>query len=53
VKIIIDTHIFLWVLFDPDRISSNRRTEIETQANIMYLRSISIAELMIKLSIKK
>ena len=52
-KIIIDTHIFLWALSDPQRIHKDKLTQIETQANIVYVSSISIAEMMIKASIGK
>ena len=52
-KIIIDTHIFLWSLADPARIAKNRINELETPTNIIYVSSITIAELMIKASIGK
>ena len=52
-KIIIDTHIFLWALSDPDKITAEKYREIVTQANQIYVSSISIAELMIKASLGK
>jgi PIN domain nuclease of toxin-antitoxin system len=52
-RIIIDTHIFLWSLSEPQRIDKRRRGEIESRANIVYVSSISIAEIMIKASIGK
>ena len=52
-KIIIDTHIFLWILTDPEHISKDQRAEIERLSNIIYVSSISIAEIMIKSSIGK
>ena len=52
-RLIIDTHIFLWTLADPKRIHRDQRAEIETHANIVYVSSISIAEVMIKASIGK
>ncbi len=52
-KILIDTHIFLWALADPQRLSEKQRTEIESPTNIIYLSAISIAEIMIKASLKK
>ncbi len=52
-RIIIDTHIFLWALSDPKRIDKDKLAEIETQANIVYVSSISIAEIMIKASLGK
>ena len=52
-KIILDTHIFLWILSDPEKIDPNKIAEIETLANTIYISSISIAEIMIKASINK
>lgn len=52
-KIILDTHIFLWALGDPDKIREQSRAEIETLANVVYVSSISIAEIMIKSSVGK
>jgi PIN domain nuclease of toxin-antitoxin system len=52
-KIIIDTHIFLWSLADPARIAKHKLKELESQTNIIYVSSITIAELMIKASIGK
>ncbi|MCD6197838.1 MAG: type II toxin-antitoxin system VapC family toxin [Deltaproteobacteria bacterium] len=52
-KIIIDTHIFLWSLSDPSRIAEQKVRELESLANIIYVSSITIAELMIKASIGK
>jgi PIN domain nuclease of toxin-antitoxin system len=52
-KIIIDTHIFLWSLADPSRIAKQRLNELESPTNIIYVSSITIAELMIKASIGK
>ncbi|HEB32002.1 MAG TPA: type II toxin-antitoxin system VapC family toxin [Spirochaetes bacterium] len=52
-KIILDTHIFLWALSEPKKIDSIQLQEIETQANKIFISSISIAEIMIKTSLKK
>jgi len=52
-KIILDTHIFLRALAEPERISGKKREEIESPANIVYISAISIAELMIKASLGK
>jgi PIN domain nuclease of toxin-antitoxin system len=52
-KIIIDTHIFLWSLSDPSRIAEQKVRELELPTNIIYVSSITIAELMIKASIGK
>ncbi len=52
-RIIIDTHIFLWALSDPKQLESKQKSLIESTANIIYVSSISIAEIMIKKSLGK
>lgn len=52
-KILIDTHIFLWMLSDPEKLNQKRRYELESPANEVYLSSMSVAELMIKTSLGK
>ena len=52
-KIILDTHIFLWCLAEPEHLSELQRNEIETLANTILVSSISIAEIMIKSSLGK
>ena len=52
-KIIIDTHIFLWSLASPERIAVTKRKELETPTNIIFVSSITIAEIMIKASVGK
>ena len=52
-KILVDTHIFLWMLSVPEKLSEKRRYELESPANEVYLSAISIAEMMIKQTIGK
>jgi PIN domain nuclease of toxin-antitoxin system len=52
-KILIDTHVFLWMLSYPEKLNEKRRYELETPANEIFLSAMSIAELMIKQSIGK
>lgn len=52
-KIILDTHIFLWALSEPGRLSKKKLFEIEALSNVIYVSSISIAEIMIKSSLGK
>lgn len=52
-NIIIDTHIFLWALSSPDKINPEKRKQIESATNTIYVSSISIVELIIKSSIGK
>ena len=52
-KILIDTHIYLWMLSCEEKLSQTRRYELESPANEVFLSAMSIAELMIKHSIGK
>jgi PIN domain nuclease of toxin-antitoxin system len=52
-KIIIDTHIFIWALSSPGKLSIKQRSALETPANTVFVSSASVAELMIKHSIGK
>jgi len=53
VKILIDPHIFLWMLSCPERLNEKRRYQLESRSNEIFLSAMSIAELMIKHSIGK
>ncbi len=50
-KIIIDTHLFLWLAATPEKLSPKQMKIVENLDNTLYLSSISIAEMMIKRSI--
>jgi PIN domain nuclease of toxin-antitoxin system len=52
-KIIIDTHIFLWALAEPQKLSDANRSELVDLSNTIYVSAISITEIMIKTSIGK
>jgi len=52
-RILVDTHIYLWMLSCPEKLSDTRRYELESPVNEVFFSSISIAELMIKHSIGK
>lgn len=52
-KIIIDTHIFLWAITDNPKLTKKQTQGLQTLSNTIYLSSISITELMIKSSIGK
>ncbi|MEE9352593.1 MAG: type II toxin-antitoxin system VapC family toxin [Thiotrichaceae bacterium] len=52
-RILIDTHIFLWAISEPHKLSKTQRTELETLSNIIYVSSITIVEIMIKTSLGK
>ena len=52
-KILIDTHIFLWAIAAPQKLSKNHREELERLSNIIYVSAVTITELMIKSSMGK
>lgn len=52
-RILIDTHVFIWAVAAPERLSPRQRSELESRANIVYLSSVSVAEIMIKASLGK
>lgn len=52
-KILIDTHIFLWLLACPEKLTEKRRYELESPSNEVLLSAMSIAELMVKSGIGK
>ena len=52
-RILIDTHVFIWAVAAPERLLPERRGELESRANTIYLSSVSIAEIMIKASLGK
>ena len=52
-KILVDTHIFLWMLSWPEKLNKKRRYELEFSGNEVFLSAISIAELVIKSSTGK
>ncbi len=52
-KILIDTHIFLWAIGEPEMLSSKKKEELERLSNIIYVSAVTITELMIKSSLGK
>lgn len=52
-KVIIDTHIFLWAVSEPEKLSPKQIEILERPSNVIYVSSISITEIMIKVSIGK
>ena len=52
-KIIIDTHIFLWALSEPHKLSPTHKKELQAKYNQIFVSSITVAELMIKSSLGK
>lgn len=52
-KILIDTHIFLWALASPDRLNERQTNLLQARYNTIYVSAMTIAELSIKHSIGK
>lgn len=52
-NIIIDTHIFLWLLNDPSKIDKTYLQHLENTDNNIYLSSMSMVEIIIKNAIGK
>lgn len=52
-KILLDTHIFLWMFLNPSRISANVEFLLKDTANEIFLSSISSWEIAIKYSVGK
>lgn len=52
-QIILDTHIFLWSISNPNKIVKIKRNKIQSLSNTIYVSTITITELMIKASIGK
>ena len=52
-KYLIDTHILLWSLTDPDKLASNIQQTLLNENNDIFLSQISIWEISLKSSIGK
>ena len=52
-KLLLDTHILLHALTEPERLARKRSESIENPANTVFVSAVSIAEIAIKVSIGK
>ena len=52
-KLLLDTHTFLWALSEPNRLSKKQIATMEDPTNKVYVSSISITEIAIKTSLGK
>ena len=52
-KLLLDTHTFLWALSEPNRMSKKQIAALEDPTNKVYVSSISITEIAIKASFGK
>lgn len=51
-KAIIDTHVFLWVITAPEKLSQTALQIIESKANDIFLSPVSCWEIVIKYQVK-
>ena len=52
-KLLLDTHTYLWALSEPNRLSKKQIAAMEDPTNKVYISSISITEIAIKASLGK
>ena len=52
-KILLDTHIFLWALSAPEKLSKNHHNMLTSPTNALHLSSMSLVEMIIKKDLGK
>lgn len=52
-KYLLDTHVFLWTVFAPDKLSSKARKIIEDRDNEIYVSTITYWEISLKYGLGK
>ncbi len=52
-KLLLDTHIFLWLLFSPEKVSAQIQSAYKNRENIVFLSLVSIWEIQIKSQLGK
>jgi len=52
-KLLLDTHVFLWALAEPERIKPKILSAIESSSNSIFVSAVSVAEIAIKASLGK
>ena len=52
-RILLDTHVLLWWLAEPDRLNAKARRLLEDEGNEILLSSISVMEIVIKAGLGK
>jgi PIN domain nuclease of toxin-antitoxin system len=53
VNYLLDTHVFLWTLFDPDKLSEKARGVIENPDNVVYVSAVTYWEISLKYALGK
>ncbi|MGE0882453.1 MAG: type II toxin-antitoxin system VapC family toxin [Blastocatellales bacterium] len=52
-KLLLDTHIFLWFILNDQRLPESARVSIETESNEVFLSSVSVWEIAIKYQLNR
>ena len=52
-KLLIDTHIFLWIIFQPEKIPQRLRNKLIEKEAIIYISIITFWEISLKFSLGK
>lgn len=52
-KILLDTHIFLWALGDVEKLTTKQKSLLSNKDNSLYVSAMSLAEMTIKKSLGK
>ncbi|MBF0227597.1 MAG: type II toxin-antitoxin system VapC family toxin [Desulfobacterales bacterium] len=52
-KLLLDTHVFLWLLFAPEKVTTKVKLIYKDQKNVVFLSLISIWEIQIKSQLGK
>jgi len=52
-KYLIDTHIFLWLVFDPERVGSKKLEILKDPRNRIFIANISFWEISLKYNLGK
>jgi PIN domain nuclease of toxin-antitoxin system len=52
-RILLDTHVWLWILADPERLASATRDRLADRANDLYLSAASAWEIALKYQLGK
>lgn len=52
-RILLDTHVWLWMVLEPDRLDTTLRNHLEDTETVLFLSAASVWEMAIKFSIGK
>ena len=52
-KLLLDTHIFLWFILDDERLPELMRASIEAESNEVFLSTVSVWEIAIKYQLNR